>query len=173
MSEEITIYSEESNKPFSSEEEKQICSKIKKCIDNMNELKQINEQQKEIRLRTKQIRDENKELFNDIIEFAGNIPIQEIKLSNGFVIKIIDKEKITPYSEDMIKTGIIKQLKQINDKNAIEKIGYNKYVDGIIENINKERNKTNEHTTSLRFVKPKKNDLSNNKKPRKSKKSKE
>ncbi len=133
-----------------------ICIIINKCINNMNELKRLSDQQKEMRILAKKIRDENKELYNDIIEFAANHAATNIKLSNGFNIKIDTVNKLEPLNDDMIKQGIIDQLKKFNEEDTIENIGFDKIKDGILKCIHDNRDKTKVPKTTIKFIKPKK-----------------
>ena len=156
MSEDIIITTDDPNISFTKEEHDRICITIKKCIENMDELKRISDQQKEMRTRCKKLRNENKELFNDIIEFAADNGVDGLKLSNGYNIKINTTNKKIPINEDMINQGIIEQLKKVESNETIEHIGYDTFKDGIIECIKDIQNKTSKPNTTLKFIKPKK-----------------
>ena len=56
--------------------------KVKKHIDNMNKLKQLNDSQKDIQTQKKAIFIENKELQKDIVEFAEDYGITKMTMKN-------------------------------------------------------------------------------------------
>lgn len=140
---------------FPKEEYDTICAKINMCINNMDELKKIKEQQKEIMTTSKRIRAENKDLMADIINFAEEYGVETLNTSNGYTLKFVSRKKKQPMSDDIIRSGIIEQLKTLNDNDTLKNIGYDKLVDGIVNSIDAKCKENEVNVTTIHFNKKK------------------
>lgn len=163
-----TIKTADPSIEFPKEEYNEICTKIYKCINNMNELKQIKEQQKEIMTTSKRLRAENKDLMADIINFAESYGLESLNIDNGYILKFVSRKKKQPKDDNIIRSGIIERLKTLDGNITLEKIGYDELVDGIINSIDAKCRENETNVTSIHFNKKK--DPSETRKSKKNKK---
>lgn len=142
---------------FDKEEYLDICNKINTCINNMDAMKIIKDQQKEINATTKRLRLENKDLLVDIINFAETYNLEVLHMDNGYTLKFVSKEKKAHLNNELIKQALIDQLKLFNASSTIESIGYDTLINKIMQSIDNKCKEQESCITSVQFIKPKKN----------------
>jgi len=131
--------------------------KVKKHIDNLNRLKQLNDGQKDIQTQKRAILNENKELQKDIISFAEDYGINKMTMKNGYVLTFTIQERPKPINEEIIRTGIAEQLKHYKNNETIENIGIDNFINELIGTIDSKRKEGVEAVRSVKFIKPRGN----------------
>ena len=130
--------------------------KIKQHFDNVEKIKKLNEGHKDIQAQKKAIQIENRGLQSEIIEFAEENGIENLKLSNGYVLTFTTREKPRPLNEEIIRSGIIDQLTEYQKNNTkLETIGFDKFINGLLSSIDSKRKADVESITSIKISKPK------------------
>lgn len=145
------------NTPIDEQELIDIRLKIKKHIDNVNRLKQLNDSQKDIQTQKKTILAENKSLQNDIVEFAEDYGISKMTMKNGYILTFTTIEKPKPINEEILRTGIAEQLKHYRNNETIGNIGIDNFINELIGSIDSKRKEGMQAIRSVKFNKPKGN----------------
>ena len=128
---------------------------VKKHIDNMNKLKQLNDGQKSIQAQKKAILDENKRLQSALVSFAEDYGINKMTMKNGYVLTFTTIERPKPINEEILRTGIAEQLKHYRKNDTIGTIGIDKFINELIGSIDTKRKEGVQAIKSVKITKPK------------------
>jgi len=149
------IQTSDPNIQFDAQELADFRVKVKKHIDNLNKLKQLNDGQKNIQSQKKALLNENKELQADLVNFAEDYGINKMTMKNGYVLTFTTIERPKPINEEILRTGIAEQLKHYKNNDTIGTIGVDKFINELIGSIDTKRKEGVQAVRSVKFSKPK------------------
>lgn len=131
-------------------EYKDIKHKLQLCIKNTEIIKEYSKRQKEASQSIKDVKDANKQLINDIKEFAEAYSIQTLE-TNTHEFKFFAKEKIKPLNEEIVKNTILEQLKTFNSDTDDPQ----SFVNNIMGTINRSRKNDEDVIVTMKIIKKK------------------
>ena len=149
------IQTSDPNIQFDAQELADFRIKVKKHIDNLNKLKQLNDGQKNIQSQKKALMNENKELQKDLVSFAEDYGINKMTMKNGYVLTFTTIERPKPINEEILRTGIAEQLKHYKGNETLGTIGVDKFINELIGSIDTKRKEGVQAVRSVKFSKPK------------------